>query len=91
MVDGDYRLHVPPEHLPSATVTVKSKNSDQTLYVIVNERVIELGVSLFQRFRNNTVIGEEFEIDACGGAECSRVDAEPAEVTHDESQRFSGG
>ena len=82
---------MPPEHLPSSTVIVKSKDPDQTLDVVVGERVIESGVSLLQCFRNSTVIGEEFEIDACGGAECSRVDADPAEVTYDESQRFSGG
>lgn len=91
MVSGDHRLHVPPEHLPSATVVVKSKNSDQTLYVVVDERVIELGVSFLQCFCNNTVIREEFEVDACGGAKSSRVDAEPAEVTHDESQRLASG
>jgi len=85
MVSGDHRLHVPPQHLPSATVIVKSKDSYQTLGMVVDERVIESGVKFLQCLRNSTVVGETFEIDACGGAGGSRVDADPTEVTYDES------
>ena len=57
----------------------------------MDERVIEHAVSLLQRFHNNAVVGEKFEIDACGSAESSRVDAESTKVTYDEPQRFASG
>jgi len=85
MVNGDHRIHVPPEHLPSTTVMVKSKDPDQALDMVVDERVIESGVRLLQCFCNSAVTREKFKIDACGGADSSRVGADPAEVTYNES------
>jgi hypothetical protein len=91
MIGGNQSIHVSSEHLPTAAIAVEPKNSDQTLDVVVDKRVIEFGIRFFQRMRDDAVFGQEFEIDPSGTAKRSRVDAEPTEVTYDEPERFSGG
>ena len=69
---------------------VQSKDSDKSLYMIVDKRMIKLRICLFQCLCDYTVPWKELEIDARRLAKSGRVNANASDITHHEAQKFTG-
>lgn len=64
---------------------MKTEDSNQSLYMVVNKCVIEFGISFFEGLRDDTVPRKELEINAGGFAQGRRVDTKPTEISNNET------
>lgn len=55
-------FHMLPQNFPTATIVVKSEQSDEALDVVVNECMVEFWERFLQGFRCDAMTGKKLKI-----------------------------
>lgn len=89
MINGNQPIQVRSENVPPTSIIVQTQDTNQSLEMVVNKRVVEFAIHVLDGFSNDAVVGEERKVGSSGFGEGRRMYTETTKVTDDESEDLS--